>query len=200
MEASVDKLKENPIAVPEDKRAALAALSSRIAREDPVSATKLNSVDSKPDVLEGLRGLRQMVESGRVTSVTQFEVDAIRDSIEAAPMGLSTRPAEQLAQRGLDAFSTLNPGVKQAAIGATVVGGGILGLMGANKFFGGAKKTIIQAWDKTLDLGEAGLKKAGSLFSWLLKTAAYAGAGALTVMGVQHVMKGKAPTETPPTV
>lgn len=186
---------ENPAAVPENKRAALAALSQKIAAQDSVSATKLNAVDKKTDVLTGLRELSTMIETGRVTGVTKAEVDAMHADIEGATL-VSTRGVEDLAQSGLDAFSKLDPVVKQAAIGTAVVGGGILGLLGIRKFFRGTKKAIVKTWDTTVDVVEKGAKKVGSFFMWLAKTAAVAGVGALTLIGVQRLMQGQAPAET----
>lgn len=187
--------KENPAAVPESKREALAALSTKIVAQDPTSAAKLNDVEKKGEVLTGLRELSKMVETGRVTGVTKTEVDKMHDDIEGA-MLVSTRPVEELAQKGLDAFSKLDPVVKQAAIGTAAVGGTALGLFGMRKFLRGAKKAIVNTWDTTLDIGEAAVEKTGSFFKWLLKTAAVAGVGALTFMGIQRVMQGQAPAES----
>lgn len=198
MDASAaEKPKENPVVVPEDKRAALAALSERIKSQDPVSAARLNDVEKKAEVLIGLRELSQMVESGRVTSVTKAEVDAIHDSIEA-PFLVSTRPVEDLAQNALDAMRGMNPEVKKAVLATGVVGGGILGVLGLGKLWRGAKKVAVETWDTTLDVGEKVVTKTASFLGWLLKTATVAGVGALTLVGVQRALApGQAPAETP---
>lgn len=194
MDAPAENPKENTASVPEDKRAALAALSEKIKVQDPVSAAKLNDVDQKVNVLAGLRELSRMVESNRVTGVTKAEVDAMHDSIEA-PLLVTTRPVEEFAQNAVDAVRGMNPEVKKAALGVGIVGGGILGVLGIRKFFGGAKKAAVKAWDTTLDVGEKAAKTTWSGLKWLFKTAAVAGIGALTFMGVQHVMKKEAPAE-----
>lgn len=187
--------KENPAAVPESKREALAALSTKIVAQDPTSAAKLNDVEKKGEVLTGLRELSKMVETGRVTGVTKTEVDRMHDDIEGA-MLVSTRPVEELAQKGLDAFSKLDPVVKQAAIGTAAVGGTALGLFGIVKLLKGAGKAIVKGWDTTLDLAEAGAKKAGSIVMTIIKLAATAGVGALALFGFQRLVQGQAPAES----
>lgn len=187
---------ENPAAVPENKRAALAALSEKIAAQDSVSASKLNAVDKKTDVLTGLRELSTMIETGRVTGVTKAEVDAMHADIEGATL-VSTRGVEDLAQSGLDAFNKLDPLTKQAAIGTAAVGGTILGLLGIRKLGRGVSKAIVTTWDKTLDVGEKVVKTTGGALKWLLKTVVYVGLGALATVGIQRAMApGQAPAES----
>jgi hypothetical protein len=195
MDASAaEKPNENISEVPVDKREALAALKAKLGTQNPVLTEKLDPAN-KSAVLTELRGLSRMVTEGRVTGVTKVEIDEMHDEIEGA-MLVSTRPVEELAQKGLDAFSKLDPAVKQAAIGTAAVGGTALGLFGMRKFFRGAKKAIVNTWDTTLDIGEAAVEKTGSFFKWLVKTAAVAGVGALTFMGIQRAMQSQAPAES----
>lgn len=189
-----EKPKENIPEVPADKREALAALKAKLGTQNPVLAEKLDPAN-KSAVLTELRGLSRMVTEGRVTGVTKVEIDQMHDEIEGATL-ISTRPIEEIAQSGLDAFSKLDPTVKQVAIGTAIAGGGILSFLGIRKLLRGMGKVIVKGWDKTLDIGEAAVETTGSILKWLLKTAVVAGVGALTLVGVQRVMQGQAPAET----
>ncbi len=195
MDASAaEKPKENISEVPADKRDALAALKTKLGTQNPVMVEKLDPTN-KSAVLTELRGLSRMVTEGRVTGVTKVEIDKMHDEIEGATL-ISTRPIEELAQSGLDAFNKLDPMVKQAAIGTATVGGTALGLFGIVKLFKRTGKAIVKGWDTTLDVAEAGAKKIGSLVMSMIKIAGTAGVGALTLFGLQRFFQGQAPTES----
>lgn len=191
---------EKKNAVPDTHRGQLEALRQKLAASGLRSVDDIGKVEEKGTVLKGLRALSRDIEAGRATGVTKDEVDALHDAIEA-PMLMSTRPLEEtiedVAGAGFDAIRGMNPEVKKVVLATAAVGGAGAGLFGLSKLWKSTKRVAADAWDTTLDLGEKGVKATGQFLKWLVKTAAVAGVGALTFMGVQNFMAKQGPVENP---
>lgn len=113
----------------------LARLAAQVNQNDPSTAQRLNAAKTKGEALNLLRDLNDNIRKGaNVGKVTAADVNAVHDEIEQAPLGLTTRPIEQLGRQAVEELQNMNPLVKQG-----LFAGGLFLML--NRFRKGARDT-----------------------------------------------------------